>query len=316
MTLLARNIGVLLGYIFFATINYEYIPMISASIFIVFIILFIWQPNTPRYFIRKGQFQVSILKFLFHRTELPSPFFIPFKKRAENALIYYKGCKGKCVLENLAIHDEMERLKSVESEQRIQEKLRMSDFCKVITNAQHRIALIISFYFAVNHCAMKGLLIGMALVAISHATGHYMLTTYAVMIFKIADSSLLTPYMSSILLALALIFGSLTTTTLADILGRKVLILISLIGSAIGLFAMAVYDYLKLNGYNLSSFTWIPVLSLSLVVFISSAGIIPLSVLVSIENLPPKVRFFFHLFLPMFPLWQVILSNAFFRFET
>lgn len=148
------------------------------------------------------------------------------------------------------------------------------------------------FNFAANRGAIRGLLIGVTLVAISHSTGHYLLTTYAVKIFKIADSSILTPYMSSILLALALIFGSLTTTTLVDILGRKFLIQMSLIGSAIGLFAMAIYDYLKQSGYNLSSCTFIPTLSLSLVVFISASGIIPLSVLVSVESLAAKVHGF------------------------
>lgn len=136
---------------------------------------------------------------------------------------------------------------------------------------------------------MKGLLIGITLVAISHSTGHYMLTTYAVMIFKVADSPLLTPYIASILLAIALILGSGTSATLADILGRRKLIQVSLFGSAIGLFTMAIYDYLKLSGCNLSSFSFIPVLSISFVVFVSSAGIVPLSILVSVENLPPKV---------------------------
>lgn len=59
MTLLSRNIGILCGYIFGATIQYHYIPIISASIFIIFIILFTLQPNSPRYYIRKKQFEVS-----------------------------------------------------------------------------------------------------------------------------------------------------------------------------------------------------------------------------------------------------------------
>lgn len=113
------------------------------------------------------------------------------------------------------------------------------------------------------------------------------------MIFKNVDSSLLTAYMSSILLAVALIMGSVATTSFVDIWGRKLLIQISLIGSAIGLFAMAIYDYLKLNSYNLSSYEFVPVVSLSLVVFISASGVIPLSILVSIENLPAKVCEFY-----------------------
>lgn len=310
MTMLARNIGVLIGYILGATVQYEYIPIISASIFIMFIILFIFQPNTPRYFIRKGQFQVSSLignKSYFPFITIPFCFsWIWSSKRAENSLKYYKGCKGKCALQNCAIHNEMERLKLVESEQKVQEKLRISDFCKIKTKT-HKMKTcsmemaIISF--AANRCAMKGILIGITLVAISHSTGHYMLTTYAVMIFKIVDSPLLTPYMASILLAVALILGSLTTHLLADILGRRILIMTSLVGSAIGLFAMAIYDYLKLSNYNLSSFSYIPVMSLSFVIFISSAGIIPLSVLVCIENLSPKVRFYF------------VLSNVFYFFS-
>lgn len=96
--------------------------------------------------------------------------------------------------------------------------------------------------------------------------------------------------MCSIMLAVALILGSLFTTYLADTLGRKFLNLISLMGSAVGLFATALYHYLNINGYDLTGFAWVPVVSLSLVVFISSVGIMPLAFLCSVEYLPPKVR--------------------------
>lgn len=129
ITLLARNIGVLLGYVLFATVKYEHIPIISASIFIIFIILFIWQPNTPRYYIRNGQFEVrnSTLDWL------KGIYFVSITlKQAVKSLRYYKGYIGKSESEDAAIQDEMERLKSVESEQKMQEKLRMSDFCKCV----------------------------------------------------------------------------------------------------------------------------------------------------------------------------------------
>ena len=141
---------------------------------------------------------------------------------------------------------------------------------------------------AVNRSALKGLGIGVALTGFAMMTANFLLIGYAVMVFERSGSSL-DPYVSSIMLAIALILGSLLTTSLADKLGRKLLNVISLVGSAIGLFAIAAYYYLHLHGYDLESFVWVPVASLSFVIFISSAGIVPLSFVCSIEFLPSKV---------------------------
>lgn len=137
---------------------------------------------------------------------------------------------------------------------------------------------------------MKGMLIGIAMNTISYFTAYYTLTNYATVIFARTDSTLFSPYVSTILMAVALTFGSLLTTFLADILGRRLLIIISLVGSVVGLLAMALHYYLYLIGYDLSSYKWVPVLSLSFVIFIAAAGITPLATVCSVENLPPKVR--------------------------
>lgn len=135
---------------------------------------------------------------------------------------------------------------------------------------------------------MKAIGIGIALTTFAIFTATFTITNYAVMTFAKAGTSM-DPYLSSVMLAIALIFGSLTTTYFADKLGRKMLNLISLMGSACGLFITAIFYYLTLNGYDLSAFAWIPVVCLSFVVFISSAGIIPLAVVCSVEYLPKKV---------------------------
>lgn len=108
------------------------------------------------------------------------------------------------------------------------------------------------------------------------------------MIFEKVGKSV-DPYISSIILAVALIFGSLATTYLADILGRRLLNIVSLFGSACGLLSMSLYHYLYVKDYDLSAFTWVPVISLSFVIFISSAGIVSLAFVCSVENLPTKV---------------------------
>lgn len=108
------------------------------------------------------------------------------------------------------------------------------------------------------------------------------------MIFEKVGKSV-DPYISSIILAVALIFGSLSTTYFADIIGRRVLNIGSLFGSACGLLSMSLYHYLYVNDYDLSAFHWVPVISLSFVIFISSAGIVSLAFVCSVENLPTKV---------------------------
>lgn len=147
---------------------------------------------------------------------------------------------------------------------------------------------------------MKGLGIGIALVVFAQFTANAAITSYSVTIFEKTNTSF-DPYLCAIVLAVILILGSFFGTYFADILGRRILNFISLAGSAVGLFAISLYQYLKLNGYELKAFEWVPLLSLSFVIFISSAGIMKLCIISSIENLPPKV-FFCRFFL------KVILS--------
>lgn len=144
------------------------------------------------------------------------------------------------------------------------------------------------FFLSGNRAAIKGLLFGIALTTFAQLTANFTITCYAVIILEKAGTSL-DPYISSIMLAVALILGSLLTTYLADILGRRVLNLVSLMGSAIGLFATSLYYYLNLIGYDLQLFACVPIVSLSFVIFISSVGVMPLAFICSVEYLPPKV---------------------------
>lgn len=139
-----------------------------------------------------------------------------------------------------------------------------------------------------HRSVLKGFAICFALNAFSQFTANHTIKTYGVLVFQRAGANV-DPHMSSIMLALALIVGALFTTYLADILGRKVLNVISLAGSAFGLFAVATYSYLNVNGHDLSAFDWVPVVSLSFVEFISSAGINALAYVCSVEYLPLKV---------------------------
>lgn len=143
-------------------------------------------------------------------------------------------------------------------------------------------------FFTANTKALKGLMIGVALAYFSQLTGCLTIITYAVYILERTGTKY-DAYLSSIALAVMLIVGNLCTTNLADKLGRKTFLIISLLGSAAGLIALSSFLYLNKNGYNLSNYAWIHVVCLAFVVFISSAGIIPLSHVCRVENLPTKV---------------------------
>lgn len=168
-------------------------------------------------------------------------------QKAEAALKFYKGYKGKSQKEEIALYEEFERLKSIACERKTEEELQFSDFC--------------------TRDALKGLGIGVAMTTFVQFSACYVLASYAVSIFKKAGASL-DAHLSSIILAIALIAGSLLTTYFADILGRKILNIISLTGSAVGVLSMALYHYLNLNGIDLSHFQWVPVVSLSFTIFI------------------------------------------------
>lgn len=139
-----------------------------------------------------------------------------------------------------------------------------------------------------NRRALKGLAIGCALNSCTQFSANYTIINYAALIFERTGSSI-DPDTSSIVLALALIIGSMITTYSADILGRKLLNVVSLAGSAFGLFSMSLYYFFYINDYNVASFGWVPVVSLSFVILISSAGIASLASVCGIECLPKKV---------------------------
>lgn len=123
------------------------------------------------------------------------------------------------------------------------------------------------------------------------ANGGYTFASYVVFIFERSGSHI-DPYVSAIIVAIVQLIGSMCTTQLADTLGRKLTLLFSILGCAIGLSMMSAYLYLIKLDYDLTAYAWLPVTSLSFVIFNGSAGINSLCNVCIVENLPPKVAAF------------------------
>lgn len=154
----------------------------------------------------------------------------------------------------------------VEEERRMSSKLQFKDFC--------------------NRSAIKAFATSIAMSWFMQMTGNWLITNYASLIFK-TSGSILDVNTSAICLAVVQILGGLVSTQLE--FSRKTTLIISLSGSAFGLFSFAVYAYLRQNGYDVSCYLWLPVVCLSLVMFISSVGIVALANTCTIENFSPKV---------------------------
>lgn len=69
----------------------------------------------------------------------------------------------------------------------------------------------------------------------------------------------------------------------------QLLLLISAIGSGVGLLCLGGFIQLKQEGYDLSNFGWIPISSFSFTIFILNWGVVSLPFLVISEIMPEKV---------------------------
>lgn len=205
-------------------------------------------------------------------------------QEAEKSLIFYKGCDGKSKTEIFALQAEFEKLKSASDTSNTNKKLKREDFF--------------------NRDAVRGFMVCIAMSWFLLMTGCFTFINYALIVFHESNTTL-DPHVAAIILAIVQIFGGLISTSIGDTLGRKTILIISLVGSAVGLFSMSLYMYLSVNGWNLQDYRILPVVFLGFVIFISNAGIVPLSNVCAVENLPPNVRHSNHCHLDL----PFLLSN-------
>lgn len=68
------------------------------------------------------------------------------------------------------------------------------------------------------------------------------------------------------------------------------LIVLSAIGISLGQICLGAYAMFKQDGYDVSSYGWIPLSCFSFVIFIASIGVLTLPFLVIAELIPEKVQ--------------------------
>lgn len=126
-------------------------------------------------------------------------------------------------------------------------------------------------------------------MAVNQLSGCFALLNYSATIFRDSGTTI-SPNTSSIIIASIQCIGTYVSTILVDKVGRKLLLTISSSFTSLGLAVMGTYSFLDSRDFDLHNFYWVPVVSLSFVIFIASIGILPLPFIVLAEVLPSNVR--------------------------
>lgn len=122
-------------------------------------------------------------------------------------------------------------------------------------------------------------------------SGSVPLITYTDSIFRESGSDL-PPATCAMIVAAIQLLGSYASSMTVDKVGRKVLLVVSSLGCAICAAIMGTYTFLNVVGVDLSFFKWIPVTTLSGLVFITAIGIGIVPFIIMPEILEPRVRGF------------------------
>ncbi|XP_043462717.1 facilitated trehalose transporter Tret1-2 homolog [Leptopilina heterotoma] len=193
---------------------------------------------------------IFFISFLF----MPeSPYFLLGKGQKEDAIKALARLRGKSTTSVQKEADEMQA--TVDAAFRTQTTL--ADLFKVKAN-------------------FKALLFTCALVSFQQLTGINVVLIYAEGIFKSTGTSLSTS-LSTIILGVVQVLASAVTPLVIERLGRRILLVISGVGTAVTLGALGLFFFLKdVQHDDVESISWLPVVSLVIYISLYSIGWGPL----------------------------------------
>ncbi|XP_066584242.1 facilitated trehalose transporter Tret1-like isoform X2 [Prorops nasuta] len=141
--------------------------------------------------------------------------------------------------------------------------------------------------FKRNH--IKPLLISLGLMFFQQMSGINAVIFYTVQIFRDAGSSV-DENVSTIIVGVVNFISTFVAAAVIDKLGRKMLLYISGATMSVTLMSLGTFFYLKETSTDVSSFGWVPLISLIAYVVGFSLGFGPIPWLMMGEILPAKIR--------------------------
>ncbi|CAH0555870.1 unnamed protein product [Brassicogethes aeneus] len=140
-----------------------------------------------------------------------------------------------------------------------------------------------------SKASVNALIIAICLVVFQQFSGINVILSYTATIFEEAGGTL-SPETSSIVVGSVQLATSPISPLLADRLGRRKLLLSSILGGALAECVLGVYIYLKNVGNDVDSISWLPLLCLVLFITFFNAGFSSLPWVLLAEIFPTKVK--------------------------
>ncbi|KAF5302785.1 hypothetical protein FQA39_LY01965 [Lamprigera yunnana] len=97
-------------------------------------------------------------------------------------------------------------------------------------------------------------------------------------------------YTAAVLYSVMMLVGSLVACVLVDLIGRKILLCVSTSLTAVSLFTLGIYFTLKNNDVNISSFNWIPPITVLLYAFTFQSGLGSVPNVLTAELFPTNIK--------------------------
>ncbi|XP_050086387.1 facilitated trehalose transporter Tret1-like [Anopheles aquasalis] len=276
MLVLSCCVGVELAYLAGAFLPYHTIPWVCLTVPLFFLVTFFFMPESPHYLATVQRHQAAERSLRFYRTirtgtavTMSAEFEDELKRLQASGGGVGVGCKEKHQHQRTNQHPNQTP------------PLRWTDFN---TNHARRAFLICLFFMTLNQFC-----------------GCFYMMNYAGSVFAGSEATGPTdqpaaPGLSAnhsvIVVGLIQLCGCYASTLLVDRWGRKLLLVISSLGMALGQFVFAGYCYGQTLGYDLTVVRWLPLVCFSAVLLVGSLGVLPLPFVVLGEIMPLKIKGF------------------------
>ncbi|KAJ9589410.1 hypothetical protein L9F63_017389 [Diploptera punctata] len=135
----------------------------------------------------------------------------------------------------------------------------------------------------------RGLIICIVLAAAQQLSGITPIMAYFVSLFQSAGGSV-SPNMAIIIAKCVQIVGSIITSVLLDIAGRRILLISSQIFTVISLSTLGVYFFLQKNGFDVSYLGFLPLMCVSIYVLCFAVGLGSVPYVIMAEIFSPHAR--------------------------
>ncbi|CAD1468864.1 unnamed protein product, partial [Heterotrigona itama] len=279
------NGGILFGYVLGALLPYQWYSITMFAFPLFYIATFPFLPESPVYLVRNNRINeasrqaqaISSLSSSFNR---PIAYTHNTRNFRTTSLTWLRSGQ------KLLVEQEMLRL---------QQEAKEINVSGPLTNK-------LSELFR-DRATIKGLCITLGMFCGQQLAGIFIMISYTETIFKMSGSSL-SPNDSAIIVGMIQVFGSWLSTTLMERAGRRPLFLISCLGMGTCHCVLGVFCYLQTLGYDVSQFSWISIIALSVFMITYGLGMGPGPYVISSEILSRDVSSLV-VTLGMFTAWAI-----------